>query len=200
MHGTSWLLSSVLAVILGVALAAAEQAQAATVAQQLGGGQGVCNLPQVVTSQDERAMQVADDALQERIEQALQDDPALQDSRIYVQSVHQGMVLLAGTAQTLSAHLRAVAVVASVPGVWWIASAIQSSDTLVEAEIWREPTPQQPRTAYGVEKAAWDMWITSATPRSPGSPTGEMDIAATATVQVTSQDPAYLIEHVFDHR
>ena len=29
---------------------------------------------------------------------------------------------------------------------------------------------------------------------------GEIDIAATATVQVTSEDPAYPIEHVFDHR
>ena len=31
-------------------------------------------------------------------------------------------------------------------------------------------------------------------------PTGEMDIAATATVQVTSEDPTHPIEHVFDHQ
>jgi len=29
---------------------------------------------------------------------------------------------------------------------------------------------------------------------------GEIDIAATATVQVTSEDPTYPIEHVFDHQ
>src|SRR5688500_12457489 len=29
---------------------------------------------------------------------------------------------------------------------------------------------------------------------------GEIDIVATATVQVTSEDPAHPIEHVFDHR
>ena len=29
---------------------------------------------------------------------------------------------------------------------------------------------------------------------------GDIDIAATATVQLTSEDPAYPIEHVFDHR
>ena len=29
---------------------------------------------------------------------------------------------------------------------------------------------------------------------------GEMDIAATAAVQVTSEDPTHPIEHVFDHR
>ena len=29
---------------------------------------------------------------------------------------------------------------------------------------------------------------------------GEMDMAATATVQVTSEDPAHPIEHVFDHQ
>jgi hyperosmotically inducible periplasmic protein len=53
--------------------------------------------------------------------------------------------------------------VASVPGVRRVASEVQSPDTLADAEIWREPTPQQPSEAYGVMDAASDMWITSAT-------------------------------------
>jgi hypothetical protein len=39
-----------------------------------------------------------------------------------------------------------------------------------------------------------------APPSHLGPQLGEMDIAATATVQVTSEDAAHPIEHVFDHR
>jgi hyperosmotically inducible periplasmic protein len=211
MHGTSWIQSSVLAMVLGAALAAptgaatpdawittktklallttegvsgmainvdtvggqitlhgtvrsaAEQTKAETVAQQVDGVQGVCNLLQVVAAQDEGAMELSDDALTKRLTQALQVDPALLDSHMAVQSVHQGVVLLGGTATTLSAHLHAVAVVASVPGVRQVASEVQSPNTLDDAEIWREPMPHQTSTAYGMEEAASDMWITSAT-------------------------------------
>jgi osmotically-inducible protein OsmY len=62
-------------------------------------------LLQVVAAPDEQAGQVVDDALTERIAQELQADPALHDSRVAVQSVHQGVVLLTGTAKTLSNHL-----------------------------------------------------------------------------------------------
>ena len=106
---------------------------------------------------------MADDALTERITQELQADPALHDSRIAVQSVHQGVVLLAGTAKTLSDHLHAVALVASVSGVQRVASEIHSPDTLADAEIWHEPTPQQPSATDGLGAAARDLWITSAT-------------------------------------
>ena len=136
MHGISWIRSSTLTLVLGVALAtpagaampdawitmktklallttagvsgrtinvdtvfgrvtlhgtvrsAEEQAKAETVARQINGVQGVSNLLQVVAAADERAGQVADEALAERITQELQADPALQDSHIAVQSVH----------------------------------------------------------------------------------------------------------------
>jgi hypothetical protein len=42
--------------------------------------------------------------------------------------------------------------------------------------------------------------IVKVSPNHPVPQPGEMDIAATATVQVTSEDPAHPIEHVFDHR
>jgi hyperosmotically inducible protein len=211
MHGTSWLKYSMLAVVLGVALAAparadtpdawittktklallttegvsgtaihvdtvlgrvtlygkvgsaGEKAKAETVAQQIDGVKGVRNLLQVVTPPRERVVQVSDDTLKPRVEQALQADPSLRDSQIAVQSVHQGVVRLAGTAQTLSAHRRAVEVVASVPGVRRVSSEVHSPDTLADAEIWREPTPHQPSEAYGMRDTASDMWITSAT-------------------------------------
>lgn len=147
----------------GIVHSVEEQAKAEAVAQQINGVQGVRNLLQVVAAQDEPAMQVANDALTERIIQELQADPALQNSHIAVQSAHQGSVLLGGTAQTLSDHLHAVALVASVPGVRQVTSEVQSPDTLADAEIWREPTSQQPSAAAGVGAAARDLWITSAT-------------------------------------
>jgi len=42
--------------------------------------------------------------------------------------------------------------------------------------------------------------IIKAPQTAPAPEPGEMDIAAIATVQVTSEDPAHPIEHVFDHR
>ena len=211
MHGTSWIKYSVLAVVLGAALAtsaeaatsdawittktklallttegvsgtaihvdtvlgrvtlhgkvhsAEEKTKAETIAQKIDGVTGVHNLLQVVAPQHEKAMQVSDDALKQRIEQALQADPSLKSSQITVQSVNQGVVLLGGTAKTLSAHLRAVEVVAGVPGVRRVASEVQSPDTLADAEIWRESTPPPSSEGYGVWDTASDIWITSAT-------------------------------------
>ncbi len=74
----------------------------------------------------------------------------------------QGVVLLGGTAKTLSAHLRAVEVVAAVPGVRRVASEIQSPDTLADEEIWRAPAAHQSSQGYGVLDTANDIWITSA--------------------------------------
>lgn len=42
--------------------------------------------------------------------------------------------------------------------------------------------------------------ILKVSPSSPVHQPGELDIAATATVQVTSEDPTHPIEHVFDSR
>jgi hyperosmotically inducible periplasmic protein len=140
----------------------AEKTKAETITQKIDGVTGVRNLLQVVAPQHEQAMQVSDDALKERIEQALQADPSLKSSQITVQSVNQGVVLLGGTAKTLSAHLRAVEVATGVPGVHRVASEVQSPDTLADAEIWRESTPQPSGEGYGVWDTASDIWITSA--------------------------------------
>jgi osmotically-inducible protein OsmY len=140
-----------------------EKAKAETITQKIEGVKSVHNLLQVVAPQHEKAMQVSDDALKQRVEQALQADPSLKSSQITVQSVNQGVVLLGGTAQTLSAHLRAVEVAAGVPGVRRVASEVQSPDTLADAEIWRESTPQPLGEGYGVWDTASDIWITSAT-------------------------------------
>src|SRR6476660_257359 len=104
-----------------------------------------------------------DDALQQRIEKRLQADSSLKSSNISVQSVNKGVVLLGGPAKTLSAHLRAIEVVAVMPGVYRVASEVQSPETLADAEIGREATPPLLSEEHGMWDTASDMWITSAT-------------------------------------
>lgn len=139
-----------------------EKAKAETAAQKIDGVKSVHNLLQVVAPQHEQAVQVSDDALKQLLEKALLTDPSLKSSHISVQSVNKGVALLGGKAKTLSAHLRAIEVVAIMPGVHRVASEIQSPETLADAEIWREATPQPPNDEHGMWETASDMWLTSA--------------------------------------
>lgn len=148
--------------LYGKVHSAEEKAKAETIARKVDGVQGVDNLLQVVAPEHEEAMRVSDEHLKQQVEQALQADPSLKSSNIDVRSVNRGVVLLGGTAKTLSAHLRAVEVAAAVPGVRRVASEIQSPDTLADEEIWRAPAPHQPSQGYGVLDSANDIWITSA--------------------------------------
>ena len=147
----------------GKVRSAEEKAKAESIAKKIDGVLEVRNLLQVVTPQREKTVQLSDDALKPRVEKALQADSSLKDSSISVKSVNKGVVLLAGTAKTLSAHLRAVDTVARVPGVERVASEIKSPDALADAEIWREPTPPATSKDSGIWEAASDIWITSAT-------------------------------------
>ena len=149
--------------LYGKVHSAEEKAKAETIARKVDGVQAVDNLLQVVAPEHEEAMRVSDEHLKQQVEQALEADPSLKSSNIDVRSVNQGVVLLVGTAKTLSAHLRAVEVAAAVPGVRRVASEIQSPDTLADEEIWRARAPHQPSQGYGgVLDTANDIWITSA--------------------------------------
>jgi len=77
--------------------------------------------------------------------------------------VNKGVVLLGGTAKTLSAHLHAIEEVASMSGVQRVASEVQSPEILADAEIWRETTPPASGEEHGMWETASDMWITAAT-------------------------------------
>ena len=147
----------------GKVRSAEEKAKAESIAKNIAGVLEVRNLLQVVTPEREKAVQLSDDALKQRVEKALQGDASLKDSSISVKSVNKHVVLLGGTAKTLSAHLRAVETAAWVPGVERVASEIKSPDTLADAEIWRDPTPKQSSKESGIWQAASDIWITSAT-------------------------------------
>jgi len=146
--------------LYGRAYSAEEKAKAESVARGVEGVEDVRNLLMVAPEQ-EKAIRLSDDELKLRVEQALQADPSLKSSDIAVESANHGVVLLGGTAKTLSAHLRAAEVAAAVPGVRAITSQIQSPEALADAEIWREPAPHPPRAGYGVWDTANDIWITS---------------------------------------
>ena len=148
----------------GKVRSAEEKAKAESLAKNIDGVLEVRNLLQVVTPQREKAVQLSDDDLKLRVEKELQDDSSLKESSISVKSVNKGVVLLAGTAKTLSAHLRAVETAAWVPGVERVASEIKSPDTLADAEIWREPVARgESSKGSGIRNTASDIWITSAT-------------------------------------
>jgi hyperosmotically inducible protein len=147
----------------GKVRSAEEKANAENIAKKIDGVLEVRNLLQIVTAPREKAVQVADDALKLRVEKELQGDSSLKESSISVKSVNKGVVLLSGTAKTLSAHLRAVEDVAWVPGVERVASEIKSPDALADAEIWRDPAAKRSGKESGIWEAASDLWITSAT-------------------------------------
>ncbi len=148
----------------GKVRSAEEKEKAESIAKKIDGVQEVRNLLQVVTPERKKAVQVSDDALKQRVGKALQEDASLKESSISVKSVNKGVVLLSGTAKTLSAHLRAVEDAAWVPGVGRVASEINSPDALADAEIWRDPTPKRSsRGESNIWEAASDIWITSVT-------------------------------------
>jgi len=142
---------------------AEEKEKAESIAKKIDGVLEVRNLLQVVTPPHEKAVQLSDDALKQRVEKALRGDASLKESSISVKSVNKGVVLLSGTAKTLSAHLRAVETVAWVPGVERVSSEIKSPDALADAEIWHDPTPKRSSKESGIWETASDIWITSVT-------------------------------------
>jgi hyperosmotically inducible periplasmic protein len=138
-----------------------EKAKAETVVKAIDGVQGVRNLLEVVAPSHEKAVEVSDADVKKQVETAMQADTSLKGSSITVQSVNNGVVLLGGTAKTLTDHLSAVEVAASVPGVRRVASEIQSPDTLADEEIWRERTAAKSDADYGIADASRDVWVTS---------------------------------------
>ncbi len=140
---------------------AEEKAKAETVVKSIDGVKSVRNLLVVVAPGREKAAQRSDDAIKKQVDSALKAQPSLKDSAITVQSVNSGVVLLAGTAKTLTDHLSAVEVASGVPGVQRVASEIQSPDTVGDEEIWRERAAGKSHADYGAADASRDVWITS---------------------------------------
>ena len=138
---------------------AAEKTQAEAVARGIEGTSDVRNLLQVVKPSAQPEMKVTDSELKDRVSAALAKDAALHKSDIAVASVNKGVVLLSGTAQTLSDTLRAVEIASRVDGVRRVASEIKSPDVVGDAEIWMDGKYDAVAAA---SSTAQDMWTTSA--------------------------------------
>jgi len=139
----------------GTVPSAEEKAKAEDVARKIEGVREVRNLIQVVPKKQEDRVEASDDQLKSRVQRALKNDAALAHSDISVQSVNDGVVLLAGNADSMNAHLDAVATAARVPGVRRVATEIKSPDALADAEMRREP-----RAAGGDAHAAKNTGMT----------------------------------------
>ena len=168
----------------GTVASADEKARAERAAKSVEGVQEVRDLLQVVAKPQQESAAVADDALSADVSKRLAADPALADSKIEVKSTNKGVVLLDGDAKTLSAHLRALEVARSVPGVKRVASEIKSPDTLADDEIWRDAkSGAQPS---GAASAATDVWITTASKvlliANPATPARDINVDTLAGV------------------
>jgi osmotically-inducible protein OsmY len=145
--------------LYGTVSTAEEKARAERAARGVAGVVDVRNLLQVVEKKNQKSVAIDDKVIAKEVAKQIDADPALHDSKISVQSVNRGVVLLDGDAKTLTAHLRALEDARAVPGVTRVASEIESPDTLADDEIWRDAKSDSrtPGTS-----SAGDAWITTA--------------------------------------
>ena len=94
----------------------------------------VQDLLQIVAPSKKKAITVADDKIRTEVSRALTRDPALRRSSVSVQSVDNGVVLLTGTAETMSDQILAFLVADSVGGVRRVASEIEAPDRFMAVE------------------------------------------------------------------
>lgn len=151
----------------GKVSSAAEKARAAEVAKGIEGTVSVTNLVQVVPDTRKPAMDVRDEDVKKRVEAALDRDADLHSSHITVQSVNNGVVLLAGKATSLSDHLRAVQTARRIDGVRRVASEVESPGRLTERELRGDTASTEPVRSDGarggLKQDLSDSWITTAT-------------------------------------
>ena len=95
----------------------AAKAKAESVAKTVEGVKTVNNVLQVVPKPQRDTVEKRDDQIKDQLEKAFDSDPVLDNSGITIASVNKGVVLLAGTAKSLEAHVKAVETASKVPGV-----------------------------------------------------------------------------------
>jgi hyperosmotically inducible periplasmic protein len=139
-----------------------EKAKAESAVKAIDGVTEVRSLLQVVPASRAAATKHADADVKRAVEQTLARDKALADSKIAVQSVNDGVVLLSGKAETVTDHLRGIQDASRVPGVRRVASEIESPDKLADDEI-RHSQHGKKDTPRSVSDSAADLRITAAT-------------------------------------
>jgi hyperosmotically inducible protein len=120
--------------LFGKVTSATQRDASERVVRSVEGVRTVHNLLQVVEPATLDRVTQSDADVRARVTAKLTADSTLKDSRIQVQSVDKGVVLLAGDATTLSDHLRAVWVAGQVPGAVRVVSEIKAPDGFTEKE------------------------------------------------------------------
>lgn len=121
----------------GTVASEADKKAAEAAAEGIDGVEEVRNLLQVVKAKESAAVSSSDEKIEQAIEAKLADDTGVKGSSIEVQSVNDGSVLLAGEAPDMLAHLRAVEIARSVPGVQKVASEVKTPDAEADADVWK---------------------------------------------------------------
>jgi len=102
----------------------------------------------------------SDSRIEAQVNAALEADTTLRGSSVSVQSVHDGSVVLAGTARSMSDHLRATGDAARVPGVHRVVNDVKIRDLLSDPAGGERRPPEAGRS-YGT--SVRDTWSASAT-------------------------------------
>lgn len=114
--------------LYGKVASAEERARIEKAARTVGGVRDVTNRLQIVAVADLKQVTQSDKVTQTAVEKVLAADVPLKDSAIRVKSVDKGVVLLGGTARTLSDHLRAIMLADRVIGVTRVATEVQGPE------------------------------------------------------------------------
>jgi osmotically-inducible protein OsmY len=119
--------------LYGKVTSPADKENVEKLARSMEGVREVRNFLMIVHVAEENATAPSDSELQSEVAVALiaaglKKDSPLSGSHVSVQSVDKGTVFLAGTVNSLIAHLRAIETAKNVQGVCAVRSDIQSSD------------------------------------------------------------------------
>ncbi|MDP3501195.1 MAG: BON domain-containing protein [Myxococcales bacterium] len=121
--------------ISGMVPSALERVRLEKAVRTVGGVRDVTNRLRVVASAAPGPFTQSDQATHTAVERVLSADVPLRDSAILVKSVDQGVVLLGGTAHTLSDHLRAIMLADRVRGVERVASEVEGPEGFSRDEL-----------------------------------------------------------------
>ena len=103
-----------------------EKTKAEQTVRKLDGVKDVKNLLQVVPESQRKAVKANDAEIKKAVEAALEANPSFKD--VKVQSVNEGVVLLAGKTPSLEQKLKAIEVAYDVAGVRRVATEIEAAD------------------------------------------------------------------------
>ena len=100
--------------------------KAEATARAVGGVTEVRNLLQVVKESSQKSVKAADKDVKDAVERSLKGDKSFDG--IKVKSVEDGLVFLDGSTTSLAAELRAIETAYGIPGVWQVASGIETKE------------------------------------------------------------------------